>query len=114
MWLIVLVFGSNPVQNNVAPAPLPGASGCPVARTSSTPTAPAGMLVRGSGSHEAGGVELSILNHGMPGDIRGRSGGRTGRCLGRCRAGKPNELPGGVEFLILRAHAFELHLEQSS
>lgn len=72
------------------------------------------MLVLGSGAHEARSVESGGLNHGSLGDIRGRCAGRSGCGLGRSRAGEANELPGGVEFLILGAQAFALQTEKLS
>ncbi len=119
MWLIVLVAGLNPVQNDVAPAPLPGAGATAgsVARASSpstTAATAAGMLMRGSGSYEAGGMKLGGLNHRLSCNIGVSSGGRTGRRLSRSAASEPDKLSGGAEFLILGAHALALQTKQSS
>ena len=75
-----------------------------------------GILVLGSGcgSNKAGSVEPGGAGHSLPSDICRRFNGRTGRCLGRSGANKPDELSGGVEFLILCAQPFPFQAKQSA
>src|SRR5262245_31715547 len=111
MCLIVSVSGSYPFQNYVPSAPLPDARISLLARTgatSATTTTVVRMVVPWSRAHEAGRVASSRLNQSLPRDLSGRSRGGTRRGLRRRGPRQPHQLGGGVEFLILRTHPFDL------